>query len=467
MKPWEEYQQSAPTQEMKPWEEYAPAQSPDFMQRMATDFEKRKAQVKQAEQNEPTNELAISKPLQVVGANLGLIGDTLGNVLGSGARYIGDAGQAIFGDVQAPNLPEDSLLTNNMVVRGAKNIISSDIDMYKKWAQNNPEAAANLGAVGNIAVNAPLIKPLAAGASMVGKAAGKVAIAPVKATAKNISTGIQGAVARDIPELEAASQAIRETSKQAYTKMRDIGAVINRNRGVSIANNIEASISKTPLNRRLHGDTLSVLKDFKGRAAKGNMGLEELDQYRQLFSDVVRKNTDVAGAVNADGMLASKAIRGIDDSVEKLGRIDIKGGSTEAIDALNAGRKAYAKARKFEQVSDILRKADGDPNKIKAGLARLANNPKKLRGFSPVEINAIKEASRQTATEGLLKSLGKFGFDLGTATTFGNTALPVLGGVLGTPALTAAGTAARVGQKYLARGKAEQLLKTISGEIPK
>lgn len=294
--------------------------------------------------------------------------------------------------------------------------------------------------------------------------------AGLSATGKGIKNTVIGATARDADELADAAAKIKQSSNQAYQAMRQSGAVINRPRVVNISNKVEQAIASTgKLNKSLHGNTLSVLDDFKQAARNGDFTIEELDQYRQLFRDVINKGTDVAGKIDPDAFKASKAIEMIDDLVDDLKPIDLRGGNTQAIDALKLGRSEYARARKFEAISDIINKSGGDANKLKRDLTSLMNNPKKLRGFNAAEREALKQAANQTTGEGLMKMVGKFGFDIGSGRSIGNTALPVLGALgtgigAGTGAgavVPVVGTAARQGQKYLARGKAENLLKVI------
>lgn len=133
----------------------------------------------------------------------------------------------------------------------------------------------------------------------------------------------------------------------------------------------------------------------------------------------------------------------------------------EAVDLLNQGRRQYQQASKFEDVSDILTKADGDPNKIKSGLTRFLNNENNTRGWSDAEKAALKNAASGSGTEKLLKMFGKFGFDPGNSLTMGNTVAPVIGGAVGGLGAPVGGTIARVGQKLAARGKAQNLLDTL------
>lgn len=274
-----------------------------------------------------------------------------------------------------------------------------------------------------------------------------------------------GLAARGADELEATAQKIKYGASKLYQQSREAGAILNSRRAVNIINRMERAIlSSGKLNDRLHGDTLSVLGDIK-EAVKSPLSLEELDQFRQLLGDVVSKNTDAIKGMNPDALKASQAMKTLDNAVESLVPIDIVGGDTTAIEALKAGREQWTKFRKFESVSNIIRQADGDPNKIKAGFKRFVNKPKNLRGFTEEEIKTLKAASINTINEKILKGLGRFGFEPG------NVFLPIVGGTiagggLGAPAgvaLTAAGTVARQAQKYTARGKAEQAARMIEG----
>lgn len=293
--------------------------------------------------------------------------------------------------------------------------------------------------------------------------------AAVSAGYKGTKNAITGATSRGIDELDDALGAIKAESTKAYTAMRDAGAVINRNRAVNIANQVEKAIRNDgKLNSSLHANTLSVLDDFKNAAKQGSFTLEELDQWRQLFGEVAGNFTD-----KINGRKASIAIEAIDDAVDNLSKIDIRGGRIDAVEALNKGRAEWAKARKFESISNIIKKSEGDANYLKRELKKLLDNPKKVRGFSEGERAALREAATLTAGEGILKSLGKLGFDLG-GSRIGNTLSPLVGGTVGLSFAGAtgagvvpiAGTAARQGQKYIARGKAEKLLNVIEGGAP-
>lgn len=470
---------------------------------------------------------------------------------------------------------------------------------------------------------------------------------------------IAGFTSKPVETLDSISEAIKEGSSNAYKAMRESGAILKPETTKSIFMNIDDSLKESGiLNPRLHGDTIGVLEDLKALAKEKNgaIGLEELDQYRQLLGDVVKKNTDIGGKMNADALKASISINKLDDVVENLGgnaiqktssslenfdfkdphlasekvvnilenefpffpkntfqisnsinrngdkssyltskflpnevrfsdhisethnsfynqnigtanlkkikdgiikkaEIDLnnltiynkakeflekndnilnnskrsaykfKGGdfynkekllqskinpleaetaqtdfnrlytlvqdyndnpeqisilkkivdtklnkeSQKPLDLLNTAREEWKRYRKFDAITNIVRKADGDANRTKTLLQNFVNNPKNLRGFSPAEVEALKRAKTNSTAEGLMKAVGKFGFDIGSGRNAGNSALPI-GSILiggGTGGLTAlVGTVARQAQKLSAKGQIDDVLKLIQGQEP-
>jgi hypothetical protein len=283
---------------------------------------------------------------------------------------------------------------------------------------------------------------------------------------------IAGFTSKPVETLDSISAAIKDGSSNAYKAVRESGAVLKPETTKSIFTNIDDSLKESGiLNPRLHGDTIGVINDLKALAKEKNgaIGLEELDQYRQLLGDVVKKNTDVSGKINADALKANIAIDKLDNVVENLGGNALSKGDQKTLDLLNLARDEWKRYRKFDSITNIVRKADGDANRTKTLLQNFVNNPKNLRGFSNAEVETLKRAKTNSTAEGLMKAIGKFGFDIGSGRNAGNTALPI-GSILiggGTGGLTAAvGTVARQAQKLSARGQVDDVLKLIQGQEP-
>lgn len=277
---------------------------------------------------------------------------------------------------------------------------------------------------------------------------------------------------KPVETLDSISEAIKEGSTNAYKAMRESGAIFKPETTKSIFTGIDDALKENGiLNPRLHGDTIGILEDLKTLAKEKNgaIGLEELDQYRQLLGDVVKKNTDISGKINADALKANIAINKLDDVVDGLGANALSKGDQKTLDLLNTARTEWSRYRKFDAISSIVKKADGDPNRTKTLLQNFVNNPKNLRGFSPAEVEALKRAKTNSTAEGLMKAVGKFGFDIGSGRNAGNSALPI-GSILiggGTGGLTAlVGTVARQAQKLSAKGQIDDVLKLIQGQEP-
>lgn len=84
----------------------------------------------------------------------------------------------------------------------------------------------------------------------------------------------------------------------------------------------------------------------------------------------------------------------------------------EAMKAWTAARADYAKVKKGEIITDILDKAanvqGSKESSIANQLTQLANNPKRMRFFSPEEQDAIREAARGGTVQSMLRTIAKF-----------------------------------------------------------
>jgi hypothetical protein len=278
----------------------------------------------------------------------------------------------------------------------------------------------------------------------------------VKSSAGGLKNAYKGFKARDVEQLQVASDLIKQKSQNAYQAMRESGAILKPQSAANVYRNMQDALTSEKLNPRLHDKVIGLMEDMKEEVLKGDITVEGFDQWRQLFGEVAGNFTDKVNARKARQIMSA-----MDDAITSVKPDDIITNDPNAITALQTARAEWARKSKFDSISDIVKKSEGDANYLKRELKKFVNNPKKTRGFTKEELNALNLAATQTAGESILKTLGKFGFDLGSSLSVGNTALPVIGGVLGSPALTAVGTAARQGQKLIARGKAEDVLRLI------
>jgi hypothetical protein len=292
------------------------------------------------------------------------------------------------------------------------------------------------------------------------------AIGSVASTAKQAARGV---VARSADALDEQLGIMKSASSDLYKKSFSQGAVLNNNGVNKILNKVSNAVYGTgKLHPRLHTDTMGVLKDFQDTLSQNNgrIGLEELDQQRRLLSGVINKNR-VSNPEDALKAVAAK--EALDDVVDSLKGSDIVNGATSAVKGLQEGISGWAKAKRFEAVADVVRDAEGDITKLKNGLMRLVKNPKTANKFNGVEKKAILNAAKNSAPELLLNLAGKVGFDFGkgVGNPGGRAVLPAAlatGGSFVSPLAIPAvigGTISRQLQKYVARGKAEEVLRMI------
>jgi hypothetical protein len=444
---------------------FGQSQSPNapqnFMERLNGDYNHRLDQMKTIANQKVEGDISGLEANARMGLKYAqLLPDAATETLVSGFRALPDV-------IQQPIRRGANNVITNIADSPVGDLARSAINSYKGFEQNHPIAAGRISSVadvGNLAAGFIPIKGSSAistaenALAVPAKVTGKVVKRASSPITKNISSVAEGVLARSPEELQAASDLGKTTAGGIYNQMRAQGAVLNASTSNGLLSTITASIAKNKFIPNLNPKTTSIIDDLTEniRANKGEIGLDELDQYRRLLNRV---------GGSEDGVSAIAAKQAIDGIVENLQAHNLTNGNSSAVSLLKRGRSEYAKASRFDEVANLLIKADGDPNKIKTGLTRFVSNKENLKGFNLSEIAALKDAARNNVSEKLLKMFGKFGIDLGTSMTPGNTIGPLVGGYLASPALPLAGTVARQGQKYIARGKAEKALKII-GERP-
>lgn len=435
--------------------EVAPT-TPATQPAQTSQFDERAAQLQKVVADNASGAInPASAALQSFGTIAGGVNDIAGNALKAGASGLGNAAEFLM-----PNISKAVETGAGMVSDAASPyvvpVVKSALAQYGQFKRAHPEAAGNVEAIANLIGAAPIAKAGSLALSEVGNAA-KVGAEATGSALKNSSVA-RGIGARSPEAIDEVVGGIKDQASTLYKQSRADGAILSPDKAASIADKIEKAVMDTGrLEEDLHGGTMKRLAGIR-EASKGEMSLEELDQQRRLLSGVINKNKI---SNPEDAHKATVALHALDDAVENLSAADVATGNTKAVESLLAGRDQWAKAKRIEKVGEIVKRAEGDPNRLKSLLKQFVDKKKNTQGFNSEELQALKEASRLSAPEAIMKSLGKFGVDFGTSLTAGNTALPVIGGIVSGGKLPVLGTIARQGQKYAARGKAENLLRVL------
>lgn len=408
-------------------------------------------------------------------------------------------------------------IAGKVLYQGAPNIVQKGIDNIEKvvapvaqqYQQNqqiyntqNPRAGRNFQAARELTNLLPLANSevrsvIGEGLNAAGNAAKNVAIDSALVAPHGIITAARGFAAKSPEVRQTIEDALKAASINDYSALDAANVITNSSGSKKISDNINQYLkdNKVSLNPTTHPNTYNIVKeldeiinsDIKNIKAipegdvntlsglqnigkKGELSISALDQQRKALGGASYTNPE---DVRAAAIVRSAMDNAINPITSKIMPRDLNNGTPENMGLLQQAQAKWARKSRYENINDILNKAAGDPNKIKAGLTNFLNKDKNTLGWSDKELNALKNAAQTGTVEKLFKMGGKFGLDLGTSLTPGNTIGPIVGavasgGLTSGSGVIAGGTLLRQLQKYMARGKAEQLLSVIqNGKIPK
>lgn len=184
--------------------------SPDFSSRESTDIQKRDQEFNDI-QNRAPNQAYTSTMYQNAGNVAGRAADLAGNVIGSGARYVGDlipqsvgnaAGSAISKFKSgATELGQD--IANTPIGGKIAQGMATGQQGVSDYLTSHPELSANLDATANLMQAAPLAKPVAAtiggASSMIGGAGNAIGDAFIPSMGKGVADIAQNATKAGLP----------------------------------------------------------------------------------------------------------------------------------------------------------------------------------------------------------------------------------------------------------------------------
>lgn len=178
-------------------------------------------------------------------------------------------------------------------------------------------------------------------------------------------------------------------------------------------------------------DDIAAIKDRP-------MSLDELQELDEMIGDAVDSHF-VNGSLNKQGKKILDIQSALREMVNNADESQIVGGK-EGFDALKGARKAWAQSRKMADLERIQARADNmeqPTTGIKSGVRTLLNNPKRKRGYTQAEKDALKAA-------------GKTGIISDALRLAGSGLVPIGGGVAGGVPGAAVGYAVQQGAKSIA-----------------
>ncbi len=181
-------------------------------------------------------------------------------------------------------------------------------------------------------------------------------------------------------------------------------------------------------------------KDFASNMKQISKSLEDIGYDAELYPDIAivmkrLENPTVAKDFNklkalrtmigdlqgsqkkAERKIATQLKNDFDDYLASIPESSIVGGTKEGLAQWKEARDTYNRLSKSQIFEDMLERAEtektrfsmsGSENSLTQQLRQLANNPKKMRMFTPEEQQAITQAARGGNVQNLLRYFGKF-----------------------------------------------------------
>ena len=235
---------------------------------------------------------------------------------------------------------------------------------------------------------------------------------------------VAGSLLKAKPALKTADQ-IKSLANDAYKKAAEQGGILKASFTDKFIKQAQKAKPQTTAGRILGGDAAATKTAKKLEKLRGKqLNLEEVQEIDEFLSDRIESELLATGSLNKQGKKILDIQTELRSMVEKAPISDIAG-SKEGFRTLNEARKLWAKSMRLNDIQRIIQKAQGAENEatvIKNGFRALANNPKRLRGFTPKERKLIEKAANSGIMTDALKALGSRLIPIGAMVTGGNAA---------------------------------------------
>lgn len=230
--------------------------------------------------------------------------------------------------------------------------------------------------------------------------------------------GIANAFARTAGQRAARAVApsqdeLANIARQKYAEATKAGVWFKPQAYDDLVNDIKTTLSNSGVDETLHPKVMATVRRLEQEVG-GNSAvtLDKLDLLRRVASSAAKsKEPD-------EGRLASMVIGKIDDFVDGAGPDTVLFGDGQAgAKALQDARGAYAAKARSARILDAIDNAEigtgatgsgsNIDNKLRQAAASILKNKNSVRGFSPQEIDALKQVAEGTLTRNALRLGGK------------------------------------------------------------
>lgn len=270
-------------------------------------------------------------------------------------------------------------------------------------------------------------------------------------TASDFAKGVKGL---NVDDMRSSADNLKDQYSPNYNLVRDTPLGVQGTK--DFLNNVNQAATDFRVHPQLHPQTSDILEQINQEVKSGdNITVDQANIYKKLLQDVSRKDVNNVGQAGPDSGAASSLIGGINDSFSN-------------IPELKTANSFYSAGSKYDKITDLVQKSDGDVGKLQNTVKTFLRNDKNLRGFSDDDVSSLQAFANGNIGENFLGLLGKAGIDFnklasvpnmlrtgaaGGVTAFGGggSALPIVAG----------GTLAKLALNALKRGQLQSILENF------
>ena len=239
----------------------------------------------------------------------------------------------------------------------------------------------------------------------------------------------------------ALADNVKDMARNAYKRASEQGGLLKASFVDKFIDAAEKAQPQTRAGKILAGDDEVSSLAKKMQLLRGKpIDLDEAREIDQILGDSIDKFFK-EGRLQAEGKKILDIQSKFRNMIENAPLREIAS-SKDGFESLKEARRLWAKSRKLEDIQKIIARADQMDNPatgIKTGFRTLANNPKRLRGFSKKEQALIKKAATSGMMTDALRVMGSRLIPIGATLSgkgFGTMAATQLGTGLSREAAT-------------------------------
>lgn len=279
---------------------------------------------------------------------------------------------------------------------------------------------------------------------------GAVAGGTLAAAGQGFNAAVRAVSKRpDLQDAAPTLEGLRDTAKGLYEKARIMGGEMRADQVAAMAQGITGRIREAGYDRQLHPRVAAVVERMQSEA--GPKSLQEMEILRRVASNAA------ASLQPDERRIAMEVVDAIDDAVEGMG-----GGAG----ALSAARDTWARLRRMETVDEAINRAaltDDFAGGLRTQFKALLRNPRRLRGFAPDQIDAIRAVAMGGPVTNGLRALGKLMAPTGISGIALTGGAALSGAGLGSLAIPAAGAGMSAAAAAITRRGAENARSAAGG----